>query len=73
MTKNYDIGLLVLGFKHKKALKAHHQLTHPYFIFPDDTVSWKFFLLKNEKKLNYLHISNMKEVANYLWPWYKLC
>ncbi|KAI8075996.1 SPOC like C-terminal domain-containing protein [Thamnidium elegans] len=37
LKKIRDPSLLILGFKHKKALKAHHQLTHPYFIFPDDT------------------------------------
>ncbi|KAI9255908.1 SPOC like C-terminal domain-containing protein [Helicostylum pulchrum] len=37
LKKIRDPSLLVLGFKNKKALKAHHQLTHPYFIFPDET------------------------------------
>ncbi|KAI7901081.1 SPOC like C-terminal domain-containing protein [Cokeromyces recurvatus] len=44
-------GILVLGFRELKALKAYHQISHPYFIYPDE-MQYKesknvFFLLLN--------------------------
>ncbi|KAI9341588.1 SPOC like C-terminal domain-containing protein [Pilaira anomala] len=38
LKKLRDPSLLVLGFKNKSTLKSHHQLTHPYFIYPDDSL-----------------------------------
>ncbi|KAG0817520.1 hypothetical protein G6F17_004559 [Rhizopus arrhizus] len=31
-------GILLLGFRDIKELEPHYQVTHPYFIYPDDTV-----------------------------------
>lgn len=28
----------MLGFRKKNELKEYHQITHPYFIYPDETV-----------------------------------
>jgi hypothetical protein len=33
------LGILVLGFKQKISLKVHHKISHPYFIYPDESVS----------------------------------
>ncbi|KAI9471806.1 MAG: SPOC like C-terminal domain-containing protein [Benjaminiella poitrasii] len=30
-------GLRILGFRDSKALKANHQISHPYFIYPDES------------------------------------
>ncbi|EIE80179.1 hypothetical protein RO3G_04884 [Rhizopus delemar RA 99-880] len=32
-------GILLLGFRDIKELEPHYQVTHPYFIYPDDTVN----------------------------------
>lgn len=33
-------GITLIGFKPKEALKIYYNLTHPYFIYPDDSVCW---------------------------------
>ncbi|KAI8365722.1 SPOC like C-terminal domain-containing protein [Blakeslea trispora] len=30
-------GLLVLGYRGQEALKSYHQISHPYFIYPDES------------------------------------
>ncbi|KAI8090950.1 SPOC like C-terminal domain-containing protein [Gilbertella persicaria] len=30
-------GLVVLGFRGQEALKSYHQISHPYFIYPDES------------------------------------
>jgi hypothetical protein len=37
------LGLLLLGFKSLKELEPHYQVTHPYFIYPDESVSSEIF------------------------------
>lgn len=33
-----DIGLKILGFKPKSALKNSHNVTHSSFVYPDESV-----------------------------------
>jgi hypothetical protein len=64
--KHVQIGLLVLGFREMKALKAYHQVSHPYFIYPDESASlpiyhdYDLFLI-----LFFVYISNTSKVKVY--------
>ena len=35
--KYFDaVGMKLMGFKPRKALKVHHNIKHSYFIYPDE-------------------------------------
>ncbi|ORE10458.1 vWA-like protein [Rhizopus microsporus var. microsporus] len=43
-------GLLLLGFKSLKELEPHYQVTHPYFIYPDESKQDRHLFLYEKKK-----------------------